>query len=213
MAHFALWGAILFGAVSATQFAAYSGTRFVVTASLVLPQAKQSASLIPAAALPAATSAPKTATATPASVQTAEASSAAIKLADAAGAATGPAAGPQVTNAAAPAQVPSPPADADSPSAPAKSAEALEAGELSKSPRAAQIEPMVEPVKRQQPKAPDIKVKIETGSIERTAAPKSARSVKLVSDKPNCDAGFKLDSTRKSCVRVASTAQAKKKRR
>lgn len=228
MAHFGLWGAILLGAVSATQVAAYSGTRFVVSANLLLPEVKRAANTEPAAAhsMPPAPLAaarasvavlqPSAAT-TPAIVDGAQVATPVAKVAEAA------VANPAHADAAQPASAPE-----TSGAAGSTGNAALEAGDLANAPRAAQIEPMVAPVKRVQPKAPDIKVRIETGSIDKDGSAASAgadkvksngkadakgvRKVKLVSDKPNCESGFKLDAKGKSCVRVASSTGGKKKR-
>lgn len=87
-------------------------------------------------------------------------------------------------------------------------------------PRPAQIEPIVvPPVKREMPKTPELKAEPASKETKaRSAAPaKSAKgkaAEKVVGDKPNCDAGYKVDASGKSCVRIAeSENRAKKKGR
>lgn len=87
--------------------------------------------------------------------------------------------------------------------------------EIESAPRPAQIEPMVAPVKREAPKAPVIKT--ETSEAAKSSSGKDARSpkgkakVKVVGEKPNCDAGFKVDASGKSCVKIAESAGQVKK--
>jgi hypothetical protein len=130
------------------------------------------------------------------------------------------------------AETATPPAATTAPTAsPSESSDTLQApasaDENATAPRrAAQIEPIVEPVKRVQPPAPVIKVKAtESTDGDKSAkkgkeakagkdAKKVERKNKVVGDKPNCDAGFKLDAEGKSCVKIAANEpQAKKKRR
>lgn len=92
-------------------------------------------------------------------------------------------------------------------------------------PRPAQIEPIVAPVKREVPKTPAIRS--EPASVESSGSSKSQKSakpsgtaskskpkLKVVGDRPNCDAGFKVDSSGKACVRIAqSEGPARKKKK
>lgn len=102
-------------------------------------------------------------------------------------------------------------------------------------PRAKQIEPMVEPVKRAVPKQPETggpssrNVKGDAangasktrgdGSAKTSSKAGTARkgntvkSVKLIGDRPNCDTGFKVDASGKTCVRIAASQPPRKKRR
>lgn len=74
-------------------------------------------------------------------------------------------------------------------------------------PHAAQIEPMVAPVKRVAPVQQEIKVK----PAAPAAGTAKAAKAKVVSDKPNCDSGFVLDSTGKQCVKAAKARSAKQR--
>jgi hypothetical protein len=80
-------------------------------------------------------------------------------------------------------------------------------------PRAAQIEPvMVEPVKRVQPKTPEIKLPEKKAAIVVTIEKDPALDTKKSSDnKKSCGAGQKRSGN--GCVRVASNKTSGKKKR
>lgn len=63
-------------------------------------------------------------------------------------------------------------------------------------------EPMVAPVKRVAPKTPVLSDPLPAKPAHKTAV--------IVPSRPNCDAGFKVDETGKSCVPVSSGGQKSK---
>lgn len=240
MAHLGFWGAALVAFASCAKVISLGTGGILVSAHVVLPgQSKHEMPNV--AALPApqpvfqqAGAAQPVAIAAPSAAATDAPVSAPVRVAEAAAAGspvTAPSAGAKPVEQAASEQ----PAEGaagktqepvTAPASVATADQVMEPGDLSKAPRAAQIEPvMVEPVKRVAPKPASIKVKVETGSIDaapeksgRTAKSgkgdkKGSGAVKIVSDKPNCDRGYKLDAKGRSCIKVAASVLAKKKRR
>ena len=77
---------------------------------------------------------------------------------------------------------------------------------------------MVAPVKRVVPLTPVIKTeagdkKAATSKDKLGKDTKRAERAKVVGDTPNCDTGFKVDPSGKSCVKIASSEQPAKKRK
>lgn len=85
-------------------------------------------------------------------------------------------------------------------------------------PRPTQIEPIVAPVKRSQPKTPELEEATKPKPEAKSGKPSSKESKPkktsrpVVPARPNCDPGFKVDAAGKSCVKPPANTSSKKKR-
>jgi len=77
-------------------------------------------------------------------------------------------------------------------------------------PRPQQIEPIVGPVKRVAPKTPVLETSAKPAAGGKVSGKSDKKTAVVVPSRPNCDSGFKVDESGKSCVRAPASASKSK---
>lgn len=77
-------------------------------------------------------------------------------------------------------------------------------------PRPQQIEPIVGPVKRVAPKTPVLETSTKPAAGGKFSGKSDKKTAVVVPSRPNCDSGFKVDDSGKSCVRASVSASKSK---